>query len=161
MLTQQEFIAKLKDADKNGTVEEWNSIEGKIENIYHEHNTYEEYIKDYEIEEDECINFNNYEIGVIYEAFIEALEIYKKTKEEEIKIPVQMGLSIYSQISLDIYFKFKNNKIEYFKTDAYDDQRETIKYILNIDIIPYTKEKEEKLPLASSKDIKKLIDKYK
>lgn len=153
-LTKKQFIFLSKEAEKNDTIEVWCSLGGYYKDEQYEEMTYDEYIKFYEIEEDELIFIDDFDIDPIYDCYLEAIEKYKKDKKGEIKI--RRG-DWYS-----VTFEFKNNQLKSFKEDEVDDERLVRKYIFEIDEDSQEPQKQEPSgPLASANSIANLLNKYK
>jgi len=77
ILSKEEFLRLLKEADKNKTIED-NDWMNEYGDPWYGLNTYEEVERKFDIKDDECIYMNAREINEIYCIYIEAIKNLKK-----------------------------------------------------------------------------------
>lgn len=154
-LNKTEFIKTLKDAENKDKVKIWSSWAGdhtkeeKLDGL-----SYDEYIEEFEIENDELIYVEDFELDCIYNAY---KNIINKNNELNGEIKYNARFGEYS-----ITFTFDENILISLEYESIDNEASSVKY--SLEPLNLTKEKPKEKPKeepATSESINKLLNKFK
>ena len=150
-LNKKEFINLLKDAENKDNIKLWSSWAGyhTKEDMF-EGLTYDEYLKEYEIEQDELIYVEDFDLDYIYNEYKDIIDKHNNINGDVIVT------SRYGECS--ITFTFEKNILISLEYETIDNEACSIKYLL--EPLNLTKEELKEEP-ATSESINRLLNKFK